>query len=496
MEDLPDEILLIILEEHLHVRELARCRLLSKRFKVLVDNFVRIKKFVFENMECTDFIYAYSGMCDTTIKPIKRKPPNPNHFIRLFRRLNRFDLPSDSSFQTVCCKLRSLVLSVDFPFSESNEAALNKLVELEELYIRTVDIYERETPAQINLPNLELLSINHFTAVQIGLSAKLVMPKTKLVVNSKIKQLVYDELGFFRNFELLLDLKHPEHVRFLKIVNMETENLSSFQNLRVLHCEKISKSNYCKIVETLPDLEEISFVTCYTHLLVTKHKIAKMANYLNHQKALFGREKLKIYYFGILLNKPFEEYDFNIDSGNIVLKHLNFYDQLAEHLPFLVSVDNYGELVVGLQNLAATKKLILDLHGLPVRFFERTCIQHIELRSRIENTDQFCSFLKQCKWVRELRFDEGAAFHLEQCILDLIANLYALSLTKLSVFGANSRLDFRPIFKMQLLIELKIKPINLDSEDEFQELLVNFRNLKYFLAGCRKKDYKFERFRK
>lgn len=46
MNDLPNEALLIVLSEHLNVFDLVKCRLLSKRFKFLVDNFVKLKKFV------------------------------------------------------------------------------------------------------------------------------------------------------------------------------------------------------------------------------------------------------------------------------------------------------------------------------------------------------------------------------------------------------------------------------------------------------------------
>ena len=447
MEDLPDEVLLMILSEYLPVSDLVKCRLLSKRFNFLVDNFVKLKRLEFDYY---GRFFNTTQTCQLSYVTDKQKAAEPTNVNQLvICNFPVFYLPRHSSFQLLCSNLKSLTLTVNFKLTILNMAELNGLVKLEQLFIYKLFILDTYPRPALDLPNLKLLSIQSVRFLQYREAGRI----QKLVVRSKIKQLFYQA-----DFEgSSLELKHPDHVSLLKIANLK-ENLSSFKNLRVLHCKSISEPN-ANILELLPNLEEISLQAYCPEEEHTRRTVSQLMS----QRAALNRHQLKIYYFGVLLNKPYEDYDFEKFEpkfDNLVAMHLHHYGQLAEHLPYVYRVNYDAELADRLADSVVGKKLPLNSHGFPVDFFERTNIQEIRI-SEIPNSDRLASFLKQCKRVRELHFERKAGAQLEQSLVDLIADLYAFSLNWLSILDVNKELDLGPVSNLNQPLTLKVIPLDL-----------------------------------
>ena len=466
MEGLQDDVLLMILSEYLHVTDLVTCRLLSKRIKFLVDNFVKLKKLVFD---CAHVIVHFGAhrLSDLADKKSERERPNPNHIL-IFRDYyvsHHLDLPRNSSFQLLCSSLRCLKFMPILQLTDSNMSTLNELSRLEELIITRPHIPPNQSPV-LDLPNLKLLVMHWFDYATDPKSSK-------LVINSKIKNFVYEDVHFNFPFQF----NHPKHVEFLSVRSLEIEDLSIFQNLRVLCFHSISESNL-NVVDVLPTLEAISLQD-YQY---KAGEAEKVANHLMRRRRVLGRENLKIYYFGILLNRPFAEYGIQrTTSASLATLHLEHYDQLAERFPYIEQID-YTQFADRLEALTAGKRIPLDLQGLPINFFRRMNIRSI-LITEIHNSDRFVSFLKQCKYVEVLQFKNEVGIQFEQSIVQVVADLYSLSLASFSLSMLNRALDFRQFTRLQQLIDFNVFYLDPKSRLELRLFLRRVARNQYQLSS-------------
>lgn len=289
MDDLPDEILVMILKKYSYASELFVWRLVSKRFRNLIDNHLNLKELIIRS-KLQQFVVFLSQSNQYGIIYSKEEPVDYRNFIQM----NEFKPPERSSFQMLCTNLKYLKIDILLSLTEGVVETLNKLIKLEELVLECL-AKQGAFKAELSLPNLRRFFLKNS------------QHPFKLIINSRLKQL-------YNGSSVEIDLKNPDHLECLLTRETSLKQLSSFKNLRVFNFFPSfnRKQQSTKFLSFLDSLEEI-----YLKINLVKFKerayfdqVASVVDELLNKKRILKRDNFKIYFANILVTRPFKDYNF------------------------------------------------------------------------------------------------------------------------------------------------------------------------------------------
>lgn len=425
IEDLPNEMVVMFLKE-LPLVDLVNSRLVSKRFRLLVDCHFKFQELVaFDNSSYDDLSHFHR-----TVEPFKCE----NFFQPL--RSNFLD---SSTFELLFADLRCLVIDCEL----ANLESLNKFENLQRLDLYRPIVIDRQTLKLHNLRHLTILNLQRNTP-QVG---------AQLLIDSKSLEKIYCE-----NLEAVR-FGQPETVRHLLIEEYSPE-LLQFRNLRVLKiagtyslCEL--KSN---ILYTLPELNEIH-LKCYG-LLLDLEPLRLLVDEVVRRAAIRDRH-LKVFVFGLQIVRPFDEYEYEVLTPHEILQNqLHNYEALGDHLEYYTKM-HYGDL------------LEFYPDRLPADLTDKFSNLRIVSAGLISDAQQFLTFLNACRHVIDLELNVTG---LEQWFFDRL-NLNPYTLNYLILNGENE-LNYEFCLKLPYLWNVVIHQ-NLELEMLFA-LLKRLRYLRYF----------------
>ena len=215
MESVPDEVLVMILRDYLYADELVICRLISKRFRFLIDNYVNLKELI---IYCYNLKRGY--MVD--LSHVSNEPVNYKNSIRL----GATKLSLNPSFPLLFANLRALESNLCTEMTTDTLNVLNGLTKLEKLVFKHVLFTTEDDllqPPTLSLPNLKILSL-HLVKTDSDRRKEIILrrirkwsrttsnpvtiPKEhpKMIVSSKIEKLYITSHGCLSSIRL----NHPE----------------------------------------------------------------------------------------------------------------------------------------------------------------------------------------------------------------------------------------------------------------------------------------------
>lgn len=342
--------MITIILNHLSVRDKLSGRLISKKFKSIVDSHVKVYRLTALGPNSTQFSknWFYTNL------------PNDEHdliFIRmdfLHSRLNE---------QRIFCRLRSLFISFEDSDQELDFArGLNHLKQLNQLNIHSTKLKESAT---LSLSQLEILSLESVSG-----AIRLDTPK----------------LFAFKSDQKLNNLQfiHPQTIRYL-FLNHDN-GVEQFVNLEVLLSSNYSffRPELLRKLTKLKELQAFREATGdgeYDDLIVFDR--------VYREKQRLGLTDLKMVVSGL----PYEYYQnafHHEDEGYLILEN---YANTVEVLPFVKRLD-YSDL------------LQVFVNGLPASLpFKLPNIQEVSCLDAVTELDDFFHFLKNCKSLNSLTFD-------------------------------------------------------------------------------------------
>ena len=187
---------------------------------------------------------------------------------------------------------------------------------------------------------------------------------------------------------------HPQSVENLELQESHAEFNAAFESLV---CLKVLVLNETKRGEKLKD-----DLLCKMTALKELHFFdSRLFGPLTQQKKKFKLDQLTLYFCGLSLAR-LDQYNCDNFSGCILNKLDNKRLQLY--------VDNYFQMA---DQLYFEKEISYDAiralyPSIPVNFLAKfTRLSKVILSSVIEDEDQFCEFLIQCRSIRSLQFEIG-----------------------------------------------------------------------------------------
>lgn len=297
MERLLDEIIVLILRDHLAPDDLFTCRRVCKRFKFLVDNCVNLRQLSIRPfLDCfrIDFFYLTGERLNLkNLLLMRNLPTSP-----------------DSSFQIVFANLRTLQIAIRI--NENALASLNAFLMLEKLTIDTLVLSKKITlnnPFTLNLPNLKVLAIAYlswaptYDLIEKKLDKPGRMKRSRLLRANEIKAMLIvgpriEMLYVDHHQSVSIHLTHPEHVSslWLNDTAMLSNELSSLKKLTTL--KFISCFEPClNLLQVCESLQRIYF----EYYPLNSHVVEKFVDHLLAERSLLKRLELKIYINDLLI---------------------------------------------------------------------------------------------------------------------------------------------------------------------------------------------------
>ena len=434
MDELPNEILTKIIYL-LPTKEIIRYKLVNKKWHSVIDSIIKVKCLV---------------LCDYL--PIRERwyttsdPVDVEDAIKINYR--NLDLIATKLEQAIFSNLSRLLLAniydkflvIDF---------LNHLKQLEHLQFANLKFQSKDRSCTLELHRLKVLSVDNVSIRNLVNFDSCSLTKVRFDLND--------------NSMKKIKFNHLESIRLLEM-NKYNNCASMFVNLEYFFCFSMKRVDLTK----WPNLKEIQFYQDET-----------VWNDLRKQKAELQMDGLKIYFFGLELDRlpsnKIQTYLFNhyIKPETIQLYGENL-NRLARMLPFIKNL-SYNEL----EDLSGE---LPDISDFIKRFVNLTCLIVFK---RINNLSLFYDLLKYCTNLISLELRASA---LEQRFFDdllpeLCPNLVALRIEK------EHSLDFKFLDKFRKIQEFSTDqtlPIHFVCRTirskKFEEFTFNHDGIK--LSAC------------
>lgn len=465
MDDLPDEIIVMILKNYSYLSEFFSWRLVSKRFRFLIDNHTKLKELIINRKLSTIKSPHSPRHRSAPLTYVKETPIHNRNTIQL----ELFNPSDSSSFQTLCSNLRYLKIGILFCLTKTSIQALNGLTKLEELVSEAVSMGD-DSPAELSLPNLKVLSIGSVLSC-------------KLKINSKLEKF-YCGLNFYKQFasRFQIELNHPEHLIYLETDHGVPDQVISFKNLRTLRFRPISLRDIKRVLK-IESLQEIYFK-------FDELNIGNLIDYSMDQKEVLNRQDLKIYFANILITRPFRTYGFaNLRSPRYLLI-TNFDALLARYYRSLPDCLPDHRAILGFSSMFCVlnkRKLVFDPKtSLPKCFFRKFLnVQFICIEDS-QNQSKLVEVLGEFKHLNSLKIEKTCEF--TQSIIDklpkLCPQLKAFEVTERRNEDETElvRLNYGPICELKYLWNLNLCT-DLKTLQDLQFMLDLFKGSRY-LAEC------------
>lgn len=373
MDDLPNELIVMILRE-LSLIDLVGCRLVSKRFRSLVDGHFKFRELVaFENDSYDDLAHF-----QCTVEPFDCK-----HYFQP----SHTDFLESTYFEFLFSNLRCLAIDCELWNLES----LNKFANLERLQLHRLTVVGRRTLSLKKLTNLTILNLTWMNS-----------DASLLVDSDSLEKLYCDTLEFIR-------FVRPETLRHL-LIEEYSDELAVFRNLETLKINGTYLLTEIKLnlLTRLTSLSEIH-LKC-DGLLLDTEPLRLLADYI-----VQWTDGPKIFIYGIKLARPFDDYEFDevLNSFAILQKQFDNYQTLGTQLNYQTKLD-YGDLL----ECCPDRRLPNDLI---------TKFSNIRILSAgpILDPDQFIGFLNSCRNLIDLELNVTG---LDRAFFERFAlNLYTLN---------------------------------------------------------------------
>lgn len=413
LDTIPIELLSMILNR-LSTADQIRCRLVSKKFRFVIENEVKVRRLI---------VSLNQKVCE-------------GKWYRTYRRFDLNDLINakhldflqTEPFRKMFSKLRMLYV-YDFPeiLPPCDLDSLNELRELEHLELWFLRI---KNLSKLTLPNLKVFCVNEQT------SARLIIDTNSLLHLKTV-------------FELdLFTFNHASSIRSVQC-NRLTPGILAFTNLEHLCCYLITQPLVSDLLPKLVHLKRLQFYdqeTVYQSLV--------------EQKRRLNRRDLKIFYLGINFeqrNGRNEELDLSAYNLAFSRYHLN-----AQNLP--IYFDNYHRLddrlpFVNCVDYSAFEDRFGLLENVPGDFFDRfPIINNVHVSRRIVEPESFRTFLTGCSSLHSLSLKNS---HLEPAFFDRLPSVCS-SIGALHIKADLDSFEFVLEFKNLLDLEIISESLSID----------------------------------
>lgn len=450
--ELLNEIWSLIFREHLPLLDVIRCRLVSKRFKFLVDH-----------LHPTElFVYHYSPEASRFTDRYERESTRWMQW-----RKYQFHLEANSSFQIMFSNLRFLQLETHLD-KKFNLEIFNEFAQLEQLYLNSVVISRSQT---LKLPKLKVLSIELYSDNE-SKRRDIYRPldydrEPRLVLDCKLEQLIGAR-------STLLQIKHPECVQHLEDKNLcrfelKLEELISFKNLRILYSPLTDAA-----LAAFPFFEHLQELHLDRHNQTTTRYQLMIDQLLSKRREL--KRDIKIYFAGILVT------ELGLIECLTLYDKLRFYHLLADRVPneTMLQYSEFETFVNNFDVLQLLRRNQIELNRkLPVDFFDKFANLKWVYMTKIDDPEWFVWFLSRCRRLAELSFKRES---LTQPILNRLPvacrHLTSLSISDCDAGLVYPRLDLSPLYDLKQLCSLSLR-INDANPDGTFDLGILFENCRY-----------------
>ena len=430
MDRIPPEMIAIILT-NLSVQEKLRCRLVCKKFKSIVDNYIKVDRLTVLGPNSTEFSknWFFSNL------------PNDGHdlvFVQINFLLNQIDK------LRIFSRLKRLFISFEDSEEELDfESSLNQLKQLKELNLHSTRL---KAGTSLNLSQLEVLSLEW--AASITGVIKLDTPKLSAFKSNQKLQ----------NFQF----HHPESIRYL-FVNHDA-GVGQFVNLEILFSSNYSffRPEMLQRQTKLKQLQAFREATGdgeYDDLIVFDK--------IYQEKQRLGLKHLKMFVSG--LEYSYYQNAFHHEDESYMI--LENYANTIPVLPFVKRLD-YGDL------------LQIFVNGIPASLPSKLPnIQEISCLDAVIDLNDFFRFLKNCQCLNSLTLD--CTPFTDQHHYDRLAELCKkLTFLHLIITDKSTVINFDFILNFKFLCGLILKR---ELPYEFIELLLTklrtFKLLNFIYKG-------------
>lgn len=429
---LPDEILLNIFNK-LSINQIVVSKLVCKRW-YFVLNKLRIRNLVISihaNLPNHKYWLTYNFV-------------NCTHLIRdAFEKSDRNEVNKLISLESINNKLnqrlfdnlRSLYV-YNIYHKNLFTSYLNKFTHLERLeFIYSRLKNEAVSNCTLNLDNLKILHISDAINDVFVLN-------TPRLSNIKLNISNLEKVTF----------NYPDQVRLFETLRYN-DVIKIFSNLEYLFAKNINDLDDDFLLQ-LPHLKELHF-----------DSQKRIFHILQHQKSLFKRNELKLFYFGLNLeNIP--NYNLKNTRNQLNDKAVELlgdnYEKIATVLPFVHQID-YCDLESYFNN------------KIPYCFIKRFVnLDYLLVTSKVKDPDQLNSVLKDCNNLKSLTICSALDQNFYDTLPSILPYLEYLSITN------EQKIHFEFILNFKILELIYIKQ-NL-SEDLIWKILNRFKDLIYKFA--------------
>ena len=426
-ESLPFEVFRKIFS-YFDLKEIIKLRIVSRKFCVYIDNF-SISSLFFSEVP-RDCVFDKNRLTSGRFSQNVISSPKFDLFFRNFT----------PTILSALKRLRVCRLDVQGR-SPAFVEALNSFAHLEDLTI--IDVKNLHPQIQLKLTSLKSVHIEKLTGIERLLLDAPVLVKLKIC---------------FGNHEFALNLVCTDAIELIE-ADRFAFSLSEieFANLKFLFCSRMCGISE-KFLATSHRLEVIHLNGDSTSVIG-----------LHRQKQAYDRQNLKIFYHGLLLDRP-EHHQIDLTGPDSIMNCMakNTF-RLAEQLPL------YDSLVYGAIERIQPK--------LQANFWRRfTNLRSISVTSQIKDHQQFLGFLA--------KFDNVVAleFYFQPQSADLFDQLseYCGSVQHLRVIVRDLNLDF--VFKLRNLVRFVC--LNVDEPSFVRRMFAGeLEFVRYFAFEFRGTDF-------
>ena len=435
IENLPSEMIVEVLRQ-LDLPNLIHCRVLSKKFRDLIDACLKIRDLI---------LFTYSP--SHPIPSLGLIFISPNFKYQFQSDPIILESPSFQSF--FAASLRSLTIYWEL----KNPSYLNKLDSLKKLYVSNIAI---DRGVSLLLPNLEVLVIGLIEAAR----------KTALTIDSMVLQNLHcHSLCFIR-------LIHYDSVTSLTILESQANysDLSRFKKLQILKIAAlknyINDQSRADSIANLDDLVELHLEWRHP----TREEIRASVNQ-TVQQIWTKKSGLRIFFFGVELIK---ENPIRFTAQNLEGPHGIFRMQAESYQQLSVgSPEDYRVIYYDLLTIFENRQL-------PADFFRKFCNIRLFLSDVVVDPDQFIQLVNSCKDLNCLIFNIS---RLDRAFFGRLS-LNRLNLRYLTLFGENPQFDCRFILCLDSLWSLQIhQPLDSETVVGFYAACKNLIQLEFAVGN-------------
>lgn len=421
--NLPNELLSLILDK-LDLIDLIRCRLVSKKFKCLVDSIKKNELIIlgdhpFAIERCVSHYYFDPLNFKCSIKP------------------EDFDFFKSPLFQNLFKNLKSLHLFLDLHAGFEFDSGL--IEEFKNLESLNFSLYLFNDGFIINLPQLkEFTLFANYSRWIHPCGEKVYIKSQKL---EKIKVNCCNNRFIFEN---------PENIIYADFYDDDIApiDISQFKKLKFLKCDTRMHGSDLKVIEELKELEELHFKGDLND------KAKEVINNLLELKSKNQNKIKKICFFEMEITKPIDK------KKNYSRKEFEFFDYKTlstDQSRTAIVFDKLSDLLKNNKEHLADLDKDKLIPRLPSCFFEK----FINIRSvtvlKLEDEKELVIFLRNCKHLTKLDIRESRT-KLSQSFIDQLPgicgnSLYDLKLGRLS----DENLNYEPITRIRYLGDVAIK---------------------------------------